>query len=63
MRTKNIVKAFEMLLDKLDNQKQGSQEEALRELKEKNYSVYYLIKSATLDSRIIRDLEKIEENE
>lgn len=63
MRTKNIVKAFEMLLDKLDNQNQGSREEALRELKEKNYSVYYLIKSATLDSRIIRDLEKIEENE
>lgn len=62
MRTKHVLKAFEMLLNKLDNQRPGSRENALQQLKDENYPVYYLIKSSTLDSRVRREIERVESN-
>lgn len=61
MRTKNIVKAFEMLLYMLEDQKLGSRMKALQRLREENYPIYCLVTSATIDSRIREETEKIED--
>lgn len=61
MRAKNTVKAFEMLLHMLEDQKPGSRMKALYRLREENYPIYCLITSATIDSRIREETEKIED--
>lgn len=60
MRIKNAIKAFEMLLNIIESQKQNSRKDILLKLREENYSIYNLIWSATVDSDIRDDINEIE---
>lgn len=60
MRTKHALKALEMLINEMNNKEHGFGKRALRRLKEENYTIYHLIKSGSLDSRVRKDIEEIE---